>query len=183
MADKSEFESVAMVHIGAVYKTAVALCSDRQEAEDLVQVTFLKAFERFESFKKGTNCKAWLLTILRNKWVDQLRHRSFLGETLPVDETVVAKDEGDGQVSWSNCRDLLENFSDEQVITALKELPDEQRLALFLSDVEQLRQEEIGEIMCVPIGTVKSRVSRARASLKKRLLSYAKEMGFVGDQR
>jgi RNA polymerase sigma-70 factor (ECF subfamily) len=183
MADKSEFESIAMVHLDAVYRAAVALCNGRQEAEDLVQVTFLSAFEGFESFKKGTNCKAWILTILRNQWIDHIRHKNVIGEVIPIEENIVGEPLRSEETTWSNCQDLLENFSDKQVIRALKELPDEQRLTLFLSDVEQLRQEEVAEIMNVPVGTVKSRTSRARAILKRELLSYAKEMGFTGDKK
>ena len=87
------------------------------------------------------------------------------------------------KVAETLCQDLLENFSDEQVVRALKELPDEKRLTLFLIDVEQLSQEEVAEIMDVAVGTVKSRTSRARVVLKEKLLSYAKEMGFLGSER
>jgi len=183
MADRSKFESIALAHLDAVYRAAVALCSNHQDAQDLVQVTFLKAFERFESFDRGSNCKAWLLTILRNKWVDQIRHKRVIGKVLPIEEEMVAEPQQNEETAWSNSRDLLENFSDEQVIKALQELPDEQRLSLFLIDVEQLSQMDVAEIMSVPVGTVKSRTSRARAILKKKLLSHAKEMGFAGDEK
>jgi len=183
MADKGEFESIAMVHLDAVYRAAVALCSDREDAEDLVQVTFLNAFEWFESFKKGTNCKAWLLTILRNKWIDQIRHKNIAADVLPIEENIVGEPQRDEEIVWSNCEDLLENFSDEQVIRALRELPGEQRLTLFLVDVEQLSQEEVAKIMDIPTGTVKSRTSRARARLKIRLFSHAKNMGFIMGER
>lgn len=182
MADKSEFESIATAHIDAVYRTAFALCNDHQQAEDLVQTTYLKAFEQFGSFKSGTNCKAWLLRILRNKWIDQLRHNRVVGTTLPIEEAIVADPNGDKEVVWNDCEDLLEKFSDEQVIGALKRLPEEQRLTLFLIDVEQLSQADVAEIMGVAIGTVKSRASRARAALKKNLLPYAEKLGFVRRQ-
>jgi RNA polymerase sigma-70 factor (ECF subfamily) len=183
MVDKSEFEARAMLHLDAVYKAAVALCGNREEAEDLTQATFLKAFERFESFKKGTNCKAWLLSILRNKWIDQMRRRSVIGDVLQIETKILVGEARKQETVWSDSEDLLENFSDEQVIRALKELGDEQRLTLFLVDVEQLSQEEVAQIMDVPVGTVKSRTSRARVVLKERLLSYAKEMGFCGGER
>ncbi len=183
MADESGFESIAMPHLDVVYRAAVALCRNRKDAEDLAQATFLKAFERFESFKMGTNCKAWLLSILRNKWIDLVRHKSVVGQVLQFDENIVAEQGQNEQVVWSNCEDLLANFSDEQMIMALRELPDEQRLTLFLIDVEQLSQEDVAEIMDVPVGTVKSRTSRARAILKTKLFSYAKEMGFIRGER
>jgi RNA polymerase sigma-70 factor (ECF subfamily) len=151
MTDKNEFESIAMGHLDTLFRAAVALCGNSREAEDLVQATFLKAFERFESFKRGSNCKAWLLTILRNNWVDQVRHKSVVGEVLPIEEDIVAGPERNEETTWSNCQNLLENFSDEQVIKALKELPDEQRLALFLTDVEQLSQKDVAEIILLEV--------------------------------
>ena len=177
------FEEIAMPHLDTVYRVAVAMCGDRDDAEDLAQVTFLKAFERFESFEKDTNCKAWLLTILRNKWIDLIRHRSTVGQPLQLDENMIISQEQNDEIKYSNCEDLLANFSDEQIIRALRDLPDEQRLTLFLIDVEQLGQEEVAEIMDMPVGTVKSRTSRARAILRTKLFSHAKKMGFTGDQR
>ena len=183
MAEKSDFESSAMGHLDVVYRAAIALCRDRESAEDLVQGTFLKAFERFGSFKKGTNCRAWLLQILRYTWIDQLRRRKLIGQSLPFEEELIADAPHSDEIVWSDARDLLENFSDEQVIRALKELPDGQRLTLFLIDVEQLSQEEVAKITDVAVGTVKSRTSRARAALKEKLLSYAKEIGVLRNER
>jgi len=177
------FEEIAMPHLDTVYRAAVAMCGGRNDAEDLTQATFLKAFERFESFRKGTNCKAWLLSILRNKWIDLMRHRGTVGQVLQIDESIIASREQNDEIKYSNCNDLLENFSDEQIIKALKSLPDQQRFPLFLVDVEQLSHEEVAKIMGVPVGTVKSRTSRARAILRKRLFSHAKEMGFAGGEK
>ena len=78
---------------------------------------------------------------------------------------------------------MIENFSDEQIIKALSELPEDQRLTLFLTDVEQLSQKEVAQITGVAVGTVKSRASRARAELKNKLSSYAKEMGLMGGEK
>lgn len=183
MVEKTEFETFALVHIDAVYKMAVALCGNWDQAEDLVQATYLKAFEKFGSFRKGTNCKAWLLKICRNYWIDQIRHKRVAGDVLPIDEDMLVSQADDNEITWSNCQDLLENFSDEQVIRALGDLGDDQRLTLFLIDVEQLSQQEAAEILGVEVGTVKSRTSRARTALKKKLLSYAKEMGYAGEQK
>jgi RNA polymerase sigma-70 factor (ECF subfamily) len=177
--DIDSFEEIAMPHLNAVYRAAFTMCNNRETAEDLAQATFLSAFERFDTFHKDSNCKAWLLKILRNKWIDMMRHRSVVGQVSQLDENIVAH-EAQNEIKYSNDKDLLANFSDEQVIRALKSLPDEQRFALFLSEVEQLSHEEIAQIMNVPIGTIKSRTSRARAILKQRLLSYARDMGYTG---
>ena len=184
MCTSSEsFEEIALPHLNAVYRAAVAICGCQGEAEDLVQDTFIKAFERFELFEEGTNCKAWLLKILRNTWIDRLRHQKIVGLTLPLEEEIVARASEDGELKWSNAEDLIENFSDEQIIKALSELPQDQRLTLFLTDVEQLNQKEVAQITGVAVGTVKSRASRARAELKNKLSSYAKQMGLIGGEK
>lgn len=180
MESTETFEKVALPHLNAVYRAAVALSGRRHKADDLVQETFLKAFERFESFQLGTNCKAWLLQILRNVWIDQLRRKKIVGQELPLEEQIIAEKRHDDEIVWSNAEDLIENFSDEQVIKALSELPEDQRLTLFLIDVEQLSQKDVAEITGVAAGTVKSRTSRGRAALKERLASYARNMGLTG---
>jgi RNA polymerase sigma-70 factor (ECF subfamily) len=180
---RSEFEAVALVHLDAVYRAAVALCGVRDAAEDLVQTTFAKAFENFGSFKKGTNCKAWLIRILRNTWIDYLRQQGSRGRQVPLDEELIVEEAAVEQTAWTNARDLLENFSDEQIIKALGRIPEEQRLTLYLVDVEEMSHEEVGEIMEIAVGTVKSRTSRARAMLKEILASYAKDMRLAGGEK
>jgi RNA polymerase sigma-70 factor (ECF subfamily) len=180
--DTETFERIALPYLDAVYRAAVALCGQRHEADDLVQDTFLKAFERFESFKQGTNCKAWLLQILRNIWIDRLRRKNITGRVLQLEEEIIADTTHVDEIVWSDPEDLIENFSDEQVIRAFSELPEDQRLTLFLIDVEQLSQKEVAQITGVATGTVKSRASRGRAVLKGKLSSYAKEMGLLGDK-
>jgi RNA polymerase sigma-70 factor (ECF subfamily) len=144
--DTETFERIALPYLDAVYRAAVALCGQRHEADDLVQDTFLKAFERFESFKQGTNCKAWLLQILRNIWIDRLRRKKIAGQVLPLEEEIAADPAHEDEIVWSDPEDLIENFSDEQVIRAFSELPEDQRLTLFLIDVEQLSQKEVAQI-------------------------------------
>ena len=178
-----DFEEIAIPHLSTVYRVAVAMCGNSHDAEDLTQATFSKAFERFESFEKNTNCKAWLLSILRHKWIDLMRHRNAIGQVLQIDENIIAGREQNDEIKYSNCEDLLENFSDEQIIKALKSLPAEQRFPLFLVDVEQLSHKDVAEILDIPVGTVKSRASRARAVLRMKLFSHAKEMGFTGGER
>lgn len=180
---QKEFEEVALKHIDAVFRMATTLCSGQVEAEDMVQVTYLKAFEQFGSFKKGTNCRAWLFKILRNSWIDQLRRTKVRGDILPLEDELVAAPIENDQVQWSNYDDLLENFSDHEVIKALQRLPGDQRLTLFLTDVEQLDHGHVARILDVATGTVKSRTSRARAILKRELLDHAKQMGYSGSKK
>jgi len=183
MENPERFEQVALPHLDSVYRAAIAVCGRSDQADDLTQTTFLKALERFGTFEPGTNCKAWLFQIMRNLWIDQLRHGKIAGNTVPIEEELLPSKPSIEASAWSNAHDLLENFSDEQVICALKKLPADQRLTLFLTDVEQLSQEEVAQITGVAVGTVKSRTSRARTELKNHLLAYAKEMGFVGRQQ
>jgi len=182
LSDTETFEKIALPHLDAVYRAAVALCGRSGDADDLAQETFLRAFERFELFQIGTNCKAWLLQILRNIWIDRLRKLKVTGQVLPLDEAIVAEQTDEIDIVWSNSEDLLENFSDEQVINALRELPEDQRLTLFLIDVEQLSQNEVAEIMGIAVGTVKSRTSRGRVTLKRTLASHAKEIGLMRER-
>jgi RNA polymerase sigma-70 factor, ECF subfamily len=179
----ARFERVALPNLDLVYRAAVALCGRSNEAEDLTQTTFVKALERFDTFEPGTNCKAWLFQILRNVWIDQLRRKKVTGSAVPLDEALAAKEADVQETVWSDAKDLLENFSDEQIIAALRQLPDDQRLTLFLVDVEQLSHREVADITGVAVGTVKSRTSRARRELKNRLMPYAKDMGFEECQR
>lgn len=180
MADRTEFETIAMPHLNSVFRTAVALCGREDQAEDLTQTTVLKAFERFGSFRAGTSCKAWMLRILRNTWIDSLRHRKVVGTVLAIDEALVAAPAEAAQTTWSDAEDVLENFSDEQIIQALTELPDDQRLTLFLVDVEDMSHDQVAAVMGVAVGTVKSRTSRARAALKERLRAHAVDLGLAG---
>ena len=183
MADRSEFETTVMPHLGAVYRAARALCGMEEQTEDLVQATYLKALERFELFQAGTNCKAWLMKILRNTWIDELRHRQVVGPEISVDEVPLAQPARQKETVWSNAGDVLDNFEDEDVIAALKQLHEDQRLTLFLVDIEQLPHEEVAQIMDVAVGTVKSRSSRARSALKERLFAHAKDLGLVERER
>ncbi len=179
MAERDRFESIALGYLDTIYRAAMALCGRAENAEDLVQATYLKALQRFESFQPDTNCRAWLLRILRNTWIDQLRHLKIAGPEVRIEENMVAAKSPQQENVWSNANDVLENFSDEQVIKALGELSEEQRLTLFLVDVEQFSHEEVGEVMNVVTGTVKSRTSRARAALREKLLGHARRLGFM----
>lgn len=176
---ENSFESTVLVHLDAVFRAAVALCGRRDLADDLAQATLLKAFERFETFRSGTNAKAWLFQILRNHWIDQLRRRKTAGASVSLDEERVDDRPHVEQTVWSNARDLLDNFGDDQIISALNRLPEDQRLVLYLVDVERLSHQDVAEIVGVAVGTIKSRTSRARGLLKEELAGYAQEMGFI----
>ena len=181
MAHRSQFEKIAMEHADAVFRAALALTGRREAAEDLTQSVFLKALRRFDSFREGTNCRAWLLRICRNTWIDELRRRKITPTEVPVDEALLA-DPREPSPSEEPA-DLLDRFSDEQVIRCLLELSPEARLALLLVDVEGLSQAEAAEVLGVPVGTVKSRTSRGAAILRQRLRVHAQGLGLLGRRK
>jgi RNA polymerase sigma-70 factor (ECF subfamily) len=179
MADRNAFDNLAVPLLDSLYRVARTLSGNEHDAQDLVQVTYLKAVERFGTYQAGTNCKAWMMTIMRNTWIDQLRHRKVVGTTVSLEEDLLPAQEQPSDVG-GGLEGILERFSDQQVINVLMELPDQQRLALFLSDVESMDQNAVAKVLDIPVGTVKSRVSRARAVLREKLEAHARDMGFLG---
>lgn len=179
MADSETLRDEVVEHLDTLLRAALALTGRRERAEDLVQATALKAIEGARTFRPGSNVRAWLLRILRNTWIDEVRHARVVGPTIPAEEALLAGPEEPEPTSWSNAADLLENFSDEQIIGALRELPDDQRLTLYLTDVEGLDHAEVAKVLDVAVGTIKSRTARARTLLRQRLHAHARDLGFV----
>jgi RNA polymerase sigma-70 factor (ECF subfamily) len=161
----------------AVLRVAQILSGNASDADDLAQETLLKAFKSINTFRRGTDAKAWLLTILRNARVDRLR---ALG-TLPEAVSLAQLDREPAQAapvetsSWENPEEVLNSFSDAQVIRALQDLPEDIRWTLLLVDVEQLRHEEAASVLGVPAGTIKSRTHRGRGMLREALRPLAVE--------
>lgn len=185
MADRKDFATLALPHLDAVYRAAVALAGRRADADDLVQTAYAKALERFDSFEPGTNCRAWLLRIVRNTWVDELRHRKHVGTPASIEAVEPsAPPPGPPEAPWppsaAGAVGVLETFSDDQVLRALADLPEDQRLTLLLVDVEGLSQDEAADVLHVPPGTIKSRTSRARSALRDKLMAHAKDLGLLG---
>jgi len=165
-----------------VLRVARFLCRDAWVADDLTQETLLKAFRAMERTNVAeTNLKSWLLTILRNTWKDRLRagrieaSMESLVEEPASHPTIGTEDED----SKNDPQTLLEAFSDQQVIDALKALPEEIRWTLLLVDVEGLGVQETAQILQVPDGTIKSRAHRGRAMLRRTLLPLARERRLV----
>jgi RNA polymerase sigma-70 factor (ECF subfamily) len=174
---RARFEQEALVHLDALYGFALKLARARDEAEDLVSDTVLRAFERWEQYRLGTNIRAWLFTILYHLFVSRQRR---------IDARAVS--EGDGEAGWST-RDAVgeadpegrfyDSFLDDEIVRAIDSLPDEYRAAVVLSDIQELRYAEIAQILGIPEGTVKSRLFRGRRLLQRKLRGYAEEMGYV----
>ncbi len=172
------FESEALPHLDTVYRVALRLARDESQAEDLTQDTMLKAYRSWHQFKSGTNARAWLITILRHTFINQYRKTQRAGPTVDVDQietyTVFHQvQEIDPEGSF------FKQIVDDEVLKAVDRLPDEFRETLVLSDIEQMSYAEIAEITGAPVGTVKSRLFRARQALQKELYDYAVEMGYI----
>ena len=174
---RAKFEAEVLSQLDALFSFALKLSHARDEAEDLVSETVLRALERWEQYRLGTNARAWLFTILYHVFVS--RRRRVTSRELPLPEEidgwsgneVVGDADPEGQ--------FYDSFVDDEVTRAIDALPEEYRTAVVLSDVHGLRYAEIAEILGVPEGTVKSRLFRGRHILQKKLVDYATEMGYI----
>ena len=185
---REEFEEIALEHLNSLYSMALRLVFNKEEAEDLVQETYLKAYRFFDTFQKGTNIKAWLYKILRNTFINKYRKAvSTPGEIHYEDvESIYIKTTYAQENRSEDFTDTLEdkysdlsNLMDDDIKRAINSLPLEYREAILLSDVEELSYKDVSEITNVPIGTVKSRLNRGRKLLQKSLWEYAKDRGFI----
>jgi RNA polymerase sigma-70 factor (ECF subfamily) len=177
---RQEFEAEAMPHMQALYNFALRLCRDSEDAADLVQETFLKAFRFFDKFERGTNCKAWLFRILKNSYINRYRKTSKEPDVVGYDvvedfyETI-----RDPNIAASAPEEeVFSNAMDDVVARAIEELPEEFRTVVILCDIEEFTYEEIADFVDCPIGTVRSRLHRARKMLASRLYDYARERGY-----
>ena len=168
-------------HAATVLRTAHFLIHDPAEADDLAQEVMLKAFRHLDQLRDGTDAKAWLMTILRNTRVDRLRAAAVHRSNISLDRVAgeLRAPEGVVERVWDEPEAVLEEFSDRQILVALKELPEDIRWTLLLVDVEGIEHAGAAQILEVPVGTVKSRVHRGRAMLREALTPLAKELRMI----
>lgn len=182
---RDEFEREAIPHMSALYTFAVRMTRDEDDASDLVQETYLKAYRFFDKFERGTNCKAWLFRILKNSYINRFRKSSKAPDTVEYDVIEEFYDTiRDSSVETSVLEEqVFSQALDDEVSAALNSLPDEFRTVIILCDIENLTYEEIADFIDCPIGTVRSRLHRARKILAAQLASYARERGFGVDSK
>src|SRR5690242_1059301 len=161
------FETEALSCIDALYGTALRLTRKPQDAEDLVQDTYLKAFRSAHQFERGTNLKAWLFTILHNTFRNMIRQDGR--SPVDVDSGAVERASSDGPSEPSPEQILTRQTLDADLQAALDDLPQAFRQAVWLRDVEELSYAEMAQVLDVPIGTVMSRISRGRRALSEGL--------------
>lgn len=174
---EAEFRKVALPHIDSVHRAAYYLAKDKDQAEDLVQETYLRAFRFFDKFQPGTNCKAWLLTILRNVFVNGYRKNKVQPQSVNwenIDQIYDSMLECEANTERDNPESVVfSQLLDGEVEKALQELPEEYRTAIVLVDMEDLSYGEAAKVLECPVGTIRSRLSRGRRLLQVALRDYA----------
>jgi RNA polymerase sigma-70 factor, ECF subfamily len=177
-----EFEAAALVHLDALYHFALRLTHNRSEAEDLVQETCLRAFRSFHRFNPGTNCRAWLFTVLRNAFLNRIRQAGrdvLTGESADLESMAFPRVAEAAPVRDHPDEEFFQTVLHGDVDRALKALPLPFREVVILADLEGLAYKEIAQVVGCPVGTVMSRLSRGRGLLRQALGRLAQEHGYV----
>jgi RNA polymerase sigma-70 factor (ECF subfamily) len=181
---RGEFERQALAHVDSLYGAAYRLTRNPRDAEDLVQDSLLRAYRFWDSFEQDSNCKAWLLRIVTNTFINEYQRKKRSREVL--DAATAEQDTTDGVLMHADANDrqsperaLLERSVSDDVQRALDALPDDFRTAVVLCDVNGLSYKEIAEIMGCPVGTVMSRLFRGRKLLSVALRDFAVAEGYV----
>jgi len=180
------FERDALVFMDQLYAAALRYTKNPEDARDLVQDTYLKAFNSFHQFEEGTNLRAWLYRVLTTTFIntyrkDQRRPQLASGE---LEEWQLAEAQSHtSDLGKSAEVEALENLPDSDIKRALQEIPEEFRIAVYLADVEGFSYKEIADIVEVPAGTVMSRLHRGRKLLREKLADYAKELGYSTESK
>jgi RNA polymerase sigma-70 factor, ECF subfamily len=181
--ERALFETEARPHLDGLYSMALRLTRSPVDAEDLVQDTLVRAYRFFDSFEAGTNFKAWLLRIQMNTFVNRYRRAS---RERQVFDGPMATPVGEGVMSRASMRGLTDPVGDAQrnlialeIKRAFEELSEEARAMVLLADVEELSYKEIADIVGCPIGTVMSRLHRARKQLQVSLHNHAVQLGII----
>jgi RNA polymerase sigma-70 factor (ECF subfamily) len=184
-AATEDFETGVLAQLDSLYRTALRLTRNQQEAEDLVQETMLKAFRFANTYQRGTNLRAWLFRILNTSAINRYRKQATHPSTTPLPEGEEfylynrIRDINGQELSTGAEEEVLSHYLDEDVYEALNDLPLNFRMPVILADIEGLSYKEIAQALNIPIGTVMSRISRARRHLQRSLWAYAKNRGYV----
>jgi RNA polymerase sigma-70 factor (ECF subfamily) len=175
-----EFEEVVLIHLDALYRTALRLTHNRAEAEDVVQETCLRAFRGFDRFDPGTNARAWVFTILRRVFLNRIRREGReVAENEDAGLESALESVTYGPEAESPEEQFLQTVLHGDIDRALRALPTTFREAVILTDLEGLSYKETSDVLGCPIGTVMSRLYRGRHLLRQSLGRYARERGYI----
>ncbi len=178
MATRQEFEAQALPHLDALYRTALRMAGESAAAEDLVQEAYLRAYRNFERFEPGTNFRAWLYTILTNTYINEYRRKSRAPAVTDFGDAEPAGDDDAPRLSAEDVEALKDKLGDEAK-KALEKVPPEFRLVFLLSTFDEMSYREIAEVLEIPMGTVMSRLFRARKILREELATFARDSGYL----
>ncbi len=184
MQRRARFEELAMPVVDTLYRQAMRLTNNSDDAQDLVQDAFERGFKAFDSFTPGTNFAAWMTTIERNAFLNQYakskrrpqRANNSSGEYDDWDIYAASEHSSDGLKSAED--EYLDAFAPEEIMNALAKLPDERRQVFIDAAIDGKPYTQVAQEQGVKIGTVMSRLNRARTQLKRELASYARERGY-----
>ena len=182
-----EFENLVLEHLDMLYGVALRLTRNPTDAQDLTQNTVVKALRFHDRFQEGTYIKAWLLTILRNTFINEYRRKARRPQFVELDGSEsgtdqVAEREGQFGPPPSTANEMLE-LVDDEVRLAVESLPDDFRQAVVMADLQDMSYKEIAEAMDCPLGTVMSRLYRGRRMMREQLHAYAKDRGLAGGKK
>ncbi|HVR10384.1 MAG TPA: sigma-70 family RNA polymerase sigma factor [Thermoanaerobaculia bacterium] len=181
-----DFEAAAMPFVDALYNTAYRMTRNAEDAEDLVQETYLKAYRYYDKFEEGTNFKAWLFKIMKNTFINNYRKKQqtpALSDFADIEESYETQVSEDAAKQIKNPeQELLENVLDEDVQRAIDKLPPDYRMVVLLADLEGFSYKEIADILEVPVGTVMSRLYRGRRLMEASMLEFAREHGYLRER-
>ncbi len=174
------FEEELFPHMEALKTFAYHLTYNEDDSDDLVQETYLKAHKFIENYDSGTNAKAWLFKILKNAYINEYRKKSRRPTKVDIEDVISFKEgEEPKYAAFHDLRqEIFDNTMGDEVTMALNSLPLDFRTVILLCDIESFTYEEIAKILELPIGTVRSRLFRARNMLKEKLKQYAMKMGY-----
>jgi len=185
LTKRKQFEAEAVPHMDALYRTALRMTKNSNDAEDLVQEAFIKAYRYWDRFETGSNCRAWLFKIMTNIFINDYRSKARSPMAVNVDEiddSFLYGQLATGLKADDPEKQLFAKIFDDDVKKAIECLPDDFRLVVVLSFLEGFSYQEIADIADLQLGTVKSRLHRGRKLLQKELYDYAVKNGYIQDR-
>ena len=182
---QKEFETEAFPHKDILFNFALRTTGDKDDAHDLLQETFMKAFRFWDKYEKGTNIRAWLFRIMKNTYINRYRKETREPGMVDYDDVENFYDSIRDDSTDSNDlqKRMYSNMLSDEVTEALQSLPEDFRTVVILCDIEGLMYDEISEFLNCPIGTVRSRLHRGRKMLEEKLYNYAKDRGIITEDK